>query len=42
VIERYKGRAIEGAIDPRTRWRPAGEPDTVPVDDGQLDLALQD
>jgi len=23
VIERYKGRAIEGAIDPRTRWNPA-------------------
>jgi UDP-sulfoquinovose synthase len=23
VIERHKGRAIEGAIDPRTRWNPA-------------------
>jgi len=43
VIERYKGRAIEGAIDPRTRWRPAEpELDTASVDDGQLDLALQD
>jgi UDP-sulfoquinovose synthase len=43
AIERHKGRAIEGAIDPRTRWRPAEpELDTVPVDDGQPDLALQD
>jgi len=23
VLERHKGRAIEGAIDPRTRWNPA-------------------
>jgi UDP-sulfoquinovose synthase len=23
TIERHKGRAIEGAIDPRTRWNPA-------------------
>jgi len=26
VIERYKGNAIEGAIDPRTRWNPAKSP----------------
>ena len=26
TIERYKGRAIEGAIDPRTRWNPAKSP----------------
>jgi UDP-sulfoquinovose synthase len=25
-IERYKGAAIEGAIDPRTRWNPAKSP----------------
>jgi UDP-sulfoquinovose synthase len=23
ILERYKGRAAEGAIDPRTRWNPA-------------------
>jgi len=22
AIERYKGRVIEGTIDPKTRWRP--------------------
>ncbi|HSS34535.1 MAG TPA: NAD-dependent epimerase/dehydratase family protein [Solirubrobacterales bacterium] len=26
IIERYKGAAIEGAIDPRTRWNPAKSP----------------
>jgi UDP-sulfoquinovose synthase len=26
VIERHKGRAIESAIDPRTRWNPAKSP----------------
>jgi UDP-sulfoquinovose synthase len=26
VIERHKARAIEGAIDPRTRWNPAKSP----------------
>jgi UDP-sulfoquinovose synthase len=26
AIERHKGRVIESAIDPRTRWRPAAEP----------------
>ncbi len=26
LIERYKGRAIEAAIDPRTRWNPAKSP----------------
>ena len=26
IIERYKGRAIETAIDPRTRWNPAKSP----------------
>jgi UDP-sulfoquinovose synthase len=44
TIERHKGRAIEGAIDPRTRWR-AVEADLDPIpadDDKQLDLALQD
>jgi len=27
-IERYKGNAIEGSIDPRTRWNPAKSPAT--------------
>jgi UDP-sulfoquinovose synthase len=26
AIERYKGNAIEGSIDPRTRWNPAKSP----------------
>ncbi len=26
IIERYKGNAIEGSIDPRTRWNPAKSP----------------
>jgi UDP-sulfoquinovose synthase len=26
IIERYKGNAIESAIDPRTRWNPAKSP----------------
>ena len=26
AIERHKGRVIEGAIDPRTRWNPAKSP----------------
>jgi UDP-sulfoquinovose synthase len=26
AIERYKGRAIEGSIDPQTRWNPAKSP----------------
>jgi UDP-sulfoquinovose synthase len=26
IIERYKGNAIEGSIDPRTRWNPARSP----------------
>lgn len=26
IIERYKGNAIETAIDPRTRWNPAKLP----------------
>jgi UDP-sulfoquinovose synthase len=26
AIERHKGRVIESAIDPRTRWKPAAEP----------------
>ena len=26
AIERHKGRVIEGAIDPRTRWNPAQDP----------------
>ena len=26
TIERYKGHAIESAIDPRTRWNPAKSP----------------
>ena len=43
VIERHKGRAIEGAIDPRTRWRPAEAALDTLRDDGKLvDLALQD
>jgi UDP-sulfoquinovose synthase len=43
VIERHKGRAIEGAIDPRTRWRPAEAALGALRDDGKLvDLALQD
>lgn len=28
AIERYKGNAIEGSIDPRTRWNPAKSPAT--------------
>ena len=26
IIARYKGNAIEGSIDPRTRWNPARSP----------------
>ena len=26
AIERHKGRVIEAAIDPRTRWNPAKSP----------------
>jgi UDP-sulfoquinovose synthase len=26
AIERYRGRVIDSAIDPRTRWKPAEEP----------------
>ena len=30
ILERYKGRAAEGAIDPRTRWNPAKSPAAQP------------
>ena len=43
AIERYGSRAIDTAIEPRTRWR-AEEADLDPLaaDDAQLDLAMQD
>jgi UDP-sulfoquinovose synthase len=31
ILERYKGDAIESAIDPRTRWNPAGPPAAAPA-----------